>query len=376
MITSLGASIVTHQPDRTCHPRPPRAAAHHGPGEVRRRPQLRGAGVDRAGAVHPRRGDRQAVALPDRRGDDRRRAARADLPHRARRGGDAAGDGRPRRQPHLPPVAHLAAGGCGPGALPGGPIAGGSLGDLRRLLLRGGGPAAVQRGGAGTDRGPHACHRGRGRADRQAASAAGRRDRGLPPPRRRRYGAADATPAQGLPGALRPARGQQLLSRLHGPLDRLPALLQPHAVFRFSRVRPALPAPQQPGAGAGGGLSQADPGVSRVRPHLAPAGDRGRGRAGRRDPGGPHRRDHPGRRGAPRAAHRPHRHPDRRAQRPGAHGADRGPVVVRQDDLLQAVGRPTAGRRRPAHRHRAGQLLRGPGADAPGCAGQLQLRGP
>ena len=87
-----------------------------------------------------------------------------------------------------------------------------------------------------------------------------------------------------------------------------------HAVFRFGRVRPALPAPQQPGAGAGGGLSQADPGVSRVRPYPAPAGDRGRGRAGRRDPGRPHRRDHPGRRGAARTAHRPHRHADRRAQ--------------------------------------------------------------
>ena len=77
-------------------------------------------------------------------------------------------------------------------------------------------------------------------------------------------------------------------------------------------------------------------------------------------------RDHPGGRGAARAAHRPHRHADRRAQGPGAPGADRGPVVIRQDDLLQAVGRPTAGQRRPAPRHRAGQLLRGSGANAPG----------
>ena len=57
-----------------------------------------------------------------------------------------------------------------------------------------------------------------------------------------------------------------------------------------------------------------------------------------------------------------------------APGTDRRPVVVRQNDFLQAFGCPTAGRRRPARRHRVGQLLRGPGADAPGRTGQLQLR--
>ena len=61
-------------------------------------------------------GTRQALALPDRRRADRRRAARADLSHREGCRGDAAGHGRPRRQPHLSPLAHLPAGGRGPGS--------------------------------------------------------------------------------------------------------------------------------------------------------------------------------------------------------------------------------------------------------------------
>ena len=46
------------------------------------------------------------------------------------------------------------------GAPPGSSIAGGSLGDLRRLLLRGRRPAVVQHRGAGANRGTHARDRG------------------------------------------------------------------------------------------------------------------------------------------------------------------------------------------------------------------------
>ena len=211
-------------------------------------------------------------------------------------------------------------------------------------------------------------------ADREIGRAGQRGHPAVSGSRRARQGAPARAPAARHAGAVRAARPPRLLPGIHGPVDRVSARASlwsgsrraSCSVSRTRRVRSRWRTSSRTRSCSRCSKRRASGWTSWASATRGPE---------RCDPGRAAAGDLPRRGGAARGADREDRVRDRRRGRPHPRRAHCRSLVLGQDHLLEAAGRPVARGRTAAVPGRARRLLPGPRADAARRARGDRLRG-